>query len=215
MLGGRYPSKDHLSGVYRALTEIEAGAEGLSTRDLEANLPGVPKTKIRVALAVLKEEDIIQEPRAGRWLPVDRDAPEERLAELAERWKDRSDSDQEKLKRMEAYARSALCRWRLLHGYFEEEMPQEHCETCDNCRRGLAQRAERPIAAGEPKPKKNEIAATETTLSVGDQVSLPRYGSGRVEEVDDDALVVSFPDGKNRKFKREFARRISRPRQKM
>ena len=163
----------------------------------------------------MKEEGMIEEPRAGRWLLFDRDVREGRLAELAERWKDRRDSDQEKLKRMEAYARSALCRWRLLHGYFEEEMPQERCETCDNCRRGLAQLAEHHIAVVEPKPKQNEIAATETKLSIGDQVSLPRYGSGRVEEIEDDALVVSFPDGKTLKFKREFARQPSRSRQKM
>jgi ATP-dependent DNA helicase RecQ len=108
-----------------------------------------------------------------------------------------------------------LCRWRLLHEYFEEEMPQERCETCDNCRRGLAQLAERPIASAEAAPETNEIADTETKLNIGDQVNLPRYGSGRVAEIDDDALVVSFPDGKNRKFKREFARPIPRSRQKM
>jgi ATP-dependent DNA helicase RecQ len=212
MLGGRYPSSEHLSRVYHGLSEAEPGPGGLSTRDLETLLVGVPKTKIRVALGVLTEEGIVVERRAGRWLLVGRDVSEERLAELAQHWKDRSEADQEKLKRMEAYARSAQCRWRLLHGYFEEEMPQERCDTCDNCRRGLARLAERPVADLESAPKENAIADTETTLEIGDQVSLPRYGSGRVEEIDEDALVVSFPDGKNRKFKREFARRTSRSR---
>ena len=215
MLGGRYPSAEQLSKVYRALSEVEAGPAGLSTRDLEAHLPEVPKTKVRVALGVLKEQGIIDEPRAGRWFLAERDVSEDRLAELAQQWKERSEGDHEKLKRMEAYARSALCRWRLLHEYFGEDMPGERCETCDNCRRGLAQLAERPIASIESKPKQDEIADTETKLDIGDQVSLPRYGSGRVEEIDGDALVVSFPDGKNRKFKREFARPTSRSRQKM
>ncbi len=215
MLGGRYPSSEQLSQVYRALSEAKAGRAGLSTRDLEAHLPVVPKTKIRVALGVLKEEGIIKEPRAGRWLLLDRHVSEERSAELAQQWKDRSERDQEKLKRMEAYARSALCRWRLLHDYFGEEMPEERCGTCDNCRKGLAQLAERPVLSAEAEPKQNETADTETQLSIGDQVSLPKYGSGRVEEIDDDALVVSFPDGKNRKFKREFARPVPRARQKM
>jgi hypothetical protein len=74
---------------------------------------------------------------------------------------------------------------------------------------------QRANASAEGRPKQNEIADTETKLNIGDQVSLPRYGSGRVAEIGDDALVVSFPDGKNRKFKREFARPISRSRQKM
>jgi ATP-dependent DNA helicase RecQ len=107
---------------------------------------------------------------------------------------------------MEAYARSALCRWRLLHEYFGEDMAQERCGTCDNCRRGLAQLAERPIASVEVQPTQSEIADTEAELNIGDQVSLPRYGRGHVKKIEDDALVVSFPDGKSRKFKREFAR---------
>jgi ATP-dependent DNA helicase RecQ len=215
MLAGRYPSTEQLSRVYRALSEVEAGPTGVSTRDLETHLADVAKTKVRVALGVLKEEGIIDEPRAARWSLVDRDVSMDRLAELAQQWKERSESDHEKLKRMEAYARSALCRWRLLHEYFGEETPEERCGTCDNCRRGLARLAERPIASVEPRPKQNEIADTEAKLNIGDEVSLPRYGSGRVEEIDGDALVVSFPDGKNRKFKREFARPVLRSRQKI
>jgi ATP-dependent DNA helicase RecQ len=215
MLGGRYPSSEQLSEVYRALSVIGAGGPTrASTRELEAHLPAVAKTKVRVALGVLKEAGIIEEPRAGQWSLVNRSASDATLAELAQQWKERSENDHEKLRRMEAYARSALCRWRLLHEYFGEEMPEERCGTCDNCRRGLAQLAERPVTNVEAQPEQNEVADTEK-LSIGDQVSLPRYGSGRVEEIEDDALVVSFPDGKNRKFKREFARPISRNRQKM
>jgi hypothetical protein len=33
--------------------------------------------------------------------------------------------------------------------------------------------------------------------------------------MEDGAALVRFPDGKNRKFKREFARRVPRSRQKM
>jgi hypothetical protein len=93
-------------------------------------------------------------------------------------------------------------------------MPQERCEQCDNCRRGLDQQAARPIA-GVADTGQNEVADIEPALNIGDQVSLPRYGAGRIEQIEEDALVVSFPDGKNRKFKREFARPISRRRQKM
>jgi RecQ family ATP-dependent DNA helicase len=41
--------------------------------------------------------------------------------------------EKEKLERMMAYGQSATCRWRLLHDYFEEEMEEERCGTCDNC----------------------------------------------------------------------------------
>ncbi len=214
MLGGRYPSAEQLSQVYGALSEVADEPTGISTRDLEGHLPAVPKTKVRVALGVLKQAGIVQERRAGRWSPAEQDVSGDRLVELAEQWKERSERDHEKLKRMEAYGRSALCRWRLLHDYFGETMPQERCERCDNCRRGLAQLAERPVAIAESETPEKETADKEPTLTIGDQVSLPKYGAGRIEEIDQDALVVSFPDGKNRKFKREFARPISH-RQKM
>jgi ATP-dependent DNA helicase RecQ len=45
---------------------------------------------------------------------------------------------------MEAYARSARCRWHALHEYFGEEPSEELCGVCDNCRKGLAQQALAP-----------------------------------------------------------------------
>lgn len=41
--------------------------------------------------------------------------------------------NKEKLERMMAYGQSAMCRWRLLHDYFDEEMEKERCGACDNC----------------------------------------------------------------------------------
>jgi len=34
---------------------------------------------------------------------------------------------------MMQYGQSAMCRWRLLHDYFNEQMGEERCGTCDNC----------------------------------------------------------------------------------
>jgi ATP-dependent DNA helicase RecQ len=41
--------------------------------------------------------------------------------------------DKEKLERMMQYGQSAMCRWRLLHDYFGEELEAERCGNCDNC----------------------------------------------------------------------------------
>ncbi len=216
MLGGRYPTPDQLVSVYDTLSQRGTGSEPVPTRELESRLPALARTKTRVSLSVLKEAGIVQERRAGRWSLVKKGVPKERLEELARQWKERSERDHEKLEQMEAYARSALCRWRLLHGYFEETMPEERCGACDNCRRGLAQLAEQPIASIDAEPLADTTAAdTEPQLSIGDQVSLPKYGAGRVEQIEGDALVVSFADGRQRKFKREFARPLQRSRQKM
>ena len=37
---------------------------------------------------------------------------------------------------------------------------------------------------------------------------LPKYGAGKVQQLDGDSLLVRFPDGRSRKFKQEFARRL-------
>jgi ATP-dependent DNA helicase RecQ len=49
---------------------------------------------------------------------------------------------------MEGYARTARCRWEALHDYFGEPPPAERCGVCDNCRKGLAELASRPVAEG-------------------------------------------------------------------
>jgi ATP-dependent DNA helicase RecQ len=215
MLGGRYPTADQLSGVFRSLVELSAD-EPASTSEIQSRVPSVAKTKTRVSLSVLKQAGIAQERRAGKWSARKEGVTEEQLAELAKQWRERSERDHEKLERMEAYARSALCRWRLLHEYFQEEMTDERCGACDNCRKGLDQLAQRPTAAIEAEtPPQNEAADAGPELSVGDQVSLPKYGAGRVAEIEEDALVVRFPDGQQRKFKRTFARPVPRSRQKM
>ena len=46
---------------------------------------------------------------------------------------EKREKDKEKLERMMQYGQSAMCRWRLLHDYFNEEMEEERCGTCDNC----------------------------------------------------------------------------------
>ena len=43
------------------------------------------------------------------------------------------EKDKEKLERMMQYGQSAMCRWRLLHDYFGEEMEEARCGNCDNC----------------------------------------------------------------------------------
>ncbi len=175
MLGGRYPTADQLQAVYQAFDALAAGSKTVSTGDIQRVLPSVAKTKTRVALSVLKQAGYAREPRTGRWSLVKAAVPQAELVDLARQWQERSDRDREKLKQMEGYARSALCRWRVLHNYFEEEMGDELCGACDNCRRGLAQLAERPaVDIMEEAVAQNENAGAESQLSAGDRVFQPR-----------------------------------------
>jgi ATP-dependent DNA helicase RecQ len=185
------------------------------------------KTKAKVVVARLKEAGIVREPRVGR-LQLARVMSPSQVEELAAEWTRRAEKDREKLDRMESYARSALCRWRVLRDYFGDESEEQRCGVCDNCRRGLAEQAEvlAPSISGEREEEElatarsnNGTARAEqesaaADFEVGDRVRLPKYGDGKVEAVEGESLVVRFPGGRSRKFKSEFARPVSRSGQK-
>jgi hypothetical protein len=127
-----------------------------------------------VALARLKATGVVRERRAARVGLIRTGMLSEELAELAGEWKKRAEADREKLERIESYARSALCRWRVLRSYFGDENDDGRCGICDNCRRGLAEQADRPVQPLEQESSPENVADTEPELSVGDVVTLPR-----------------------------------------
>ena len=209
-MGGRYPSAQELSRLYHGLQELGAGETPVPLADIVSAVAPVAKTKVRVAISHLKEAGVVRESPGSKIALVETGITEQRLAELADEWKRRADSDREKLERMESYARTALCRWQVLRRYFKDEKEEERCGVCDNCRRGLAEQAVQPVSTLQEDGQPNSGPPTDSDLHVGDRVTLPRYGEGRIQALDGDALLVGFPDGRSRKFKREFARPVSR-----
>ena len=139
-LGGRYPSLDDVRAVVAALPRATDGEPLPLARIGEAS-GGIGQDRLRVILALLKEGGLARERRGARFA-LAREVDDGALIELAKAWPARAASDREKLARMEAYARSARCRWRCLHDYFGEDSPVRSCGVCDNCRKGLAKRAE-------------------------------------------------------------------------
>jgi ATP-dependent DNA helicase RecQ len=216
LLSGRYPSEQELRRVYTGLQELESGQGRISLAQLQERAAPVPKTKVKVALSRLAEAGIVREQRPGKYSLARRGMPDQQLRELAAEWRQRDEKDREKLERMESFARTALCRWRVLREYFGEDTGSERCGVCDNCRKGLAEQADVGEST-ETTEKADRMQAAErtekaetTAIRVGDRVSLPRHGEGKVEEVEDDSVVVRFPDGRSRKFKSEFARPVRR-----
>jgi ATP-dependent DNA helicase RecQ len=213
-MGGRYPSAAELERVFAAFVELRG--TGMPTPEIQKAAAPVAKTKTRVALSLLKESGIVKEERPGRFTLLRRRLAKRDLAALAAEWQHRDERDRDKLDRMESYARTALCRWRLLREYFGEEGAEERCGVCDNCRKGLAQRAETSESlegtVGQEKSERPDRA--EALFAIGDSVVLPSFGAGQVEQLDGDSIVVRFPGGRARKFKREFARPVPSARQK-
>jgi ATP-dependent DNA helicase RecQ len=138
-LGGKYPSLDEARAVVAALGS-EAPGEPLPLAQVHER-SGVGRDRVRVILALLKDGKLVRERRGARFV-LARVPEEHELLELARTWPERAESDREKLERMEAYARTARCRWRFLQDYFGDEPIERLCGVCDNCRKGLAGRAE-------------------------------------------------------------------------
>jgi ATP-dependent DNA helicase RecQ len=105
-LGGHFPDAHELRAVH------EAGGEGL------------PKTRVRLIKALLKQAGIEDGAKA----------PFEQLERIAQAYRETRESDREKLERMTAYAHGAQCRWKMLLDYFSEADGFERCGSCDNCR---------------------------------------------------------------------------------
>ena len=211
-LGGRHPKAEDLWAVCDALRAVGADREPASLPSVQEAAPDVAKTKVRVALSLLKDAGVVSETRGVRFKLVRPDAGREEVERAAEAAASRGEGDREKLERLMLYGQSAECRWKLLHEYFGEPFERESCGHCDNCLHPLEaqlgltrndEAAPTPPEAAPPAPKKRKAVE----LNVGDAVRLPQYGRGRVASLDGDKVSVKFPEGETRTFKREFVRR--------
>jgi ATP-dependent DNA helicase RecQ len=146
-LGGKHPKFDNILAVYQVLESLNAAesAVGLSTVQEQANT--VSDGKVRVVLSLLKEFKIVKELRGPQFRLLRVGVKRNELEELSRKSEEKVNKDQEKLERMMQYGQSAMCRWRLLHDYFGEEMEEERCGNCDNCVHPL----EEQIALPEPQ----------------------------------------------------------------
>jgi len=87
---------------------------------------------VRVVLSLLKEMKVVKELRGSNFRLLQVDVKQHELEYLSRLSEEKVNKDKEKLERMMQYGQSAMCRWRLLHDYFGEEM-EERCGHCDNC----------------------------------------------------------------------------------
>ncbi|RPJ69600.1 MAG: ATP-dependent DNA helicase RecQ [Acidobacteria bacterium] len=208
-LGGRYPGFQQVLAVYRALETTPRSAAGHTIHEVRESAAGAATSKVRVALNMLKEAGIAREARGAHFSLLRRDVPGAELEELARQYEERGQADRARLERMLQYAQSALCRWKILLEYFGDEIPWERCGHCDNClnpveARPPAQETSRPPAAA-PLTRGPAPRPTPSPTGRGRRVRLPQHGEGEVIEVVSDTILVAFPNGERKLFKREFA----------
>jgi ATP-dependent DNA helicase RecQ len=146
-LGGKHPKFDDILAVYQVLETLNAGETAVALATVQEQANTVSDGKVRVVLSLLKEFQIVKELRGPHFKLLNVGVKRNELEALARRSEEKVDKDKEKLERMMQYGQSAMCRWRLLHDYFGEEMEDERCGNCDNCVHPLAEQ----IAPPEPQ----------------------------------------------------------------
>jgi superfamily II DNA helicase RecQ len=102
-----------------------------------------------------------------------------------------------KVELLVAYARGTQCRWKMILGYFGEEVEGgTECGACDNCVQRKTDADARTLKMkAQPRLKK------------GDAVRVPKHGRGTVAEIHDDRVVVAFARGKTREFAPRYVER--------
>ena len=205
-LNGRYPKPDHFEAVYHALERMRADREPVTVKDVQ-RASSVPQTKVRVVLATMKDLEMAAEPEPDHIRLLRTGLSPDELAGMARRYEQRADTDRDRLRRMVLYAQTALCRWKAIAEYFGEELEQP-CGHCDNCERPIAEPALREPellrrTASELKPLPPPAGGIDlASVQVGDILTLPIYGQGKVLEIDGPVLVLELSDGERRELRR-------------
>ena len=131
-LARKYPASDEVTFFYSYLNSRDE----VERSELETTLDErLGKRKIAQLLNYLRQLDVIEEVRRGRWALKDRGLTLADLTALSDRYRAREERDQDKLRRVIVYAQTALCRWKTMAEYFAEDFGADHCTHCDNCLR--------------------------------------------------------------------------------
>ena len=191
----------------RALGRARDG-EGVALTTLH-DKSGVAQTKLRVILASLREMGMVEETERGVFVRIG-EVGGPQVEEAARLYQAKIEADRERLRRMVAYAQTALCRWKALLAYFGEEVEWERCGHCDNCSQPIRELttpppAEVPIRAPHRAAEVLPLASImvdPATVKPGDTMNLPIFGAARVRSAGEHSVVFELADGEVREFRR-------------
>ena len=128
-LAGKYPKACETIAVYRALEAIDQ----VTIQQLQAELPHIAKSKVRVILAALRDAKLLKGTVKNQISLTKQGLSDEALEAVAHEFCNRQDADREKLRQMLIYSQTALCRWKMILRYFDQESDWQRCGHCDNC----------------------------------------------------------------------------------
>lgn len=210
-MAGRYPGEDDAAAVVQVLQQDPPEGATAWTLALVQARTGRPRSKVQVALGLLRKDKIVAQAQDGSLRLLRKEAGAERMRELTQSYGRKRDLDREALERMVFYAQTGQCRWRVLLDHLEGGSPLERCTHCDNCRRIAAHEAVvEELLRNAPEEQEQAEDTLETAFSRGDVVEVRRYGRGVVEEASATQVTVAFADRSRRSFLPEFVRRAAR-----
>lgn len=136
-MAGRYPGLEELDALYAELLR----EPGQTLAQLVERL-GSPRTKLQVAVSLLRRLRIVGSNADGQLRVLKETLDSQTLHRLAGEYQSRRENDRAKLEQMVDYAQSGHCRWRVLLQHLEGDEPQQDCGNCDTCSRLAQHQAE-------------------------------------------------------------------------
>ncbi len=203
-LARRHPSAEEIGTVYAVLRELSA--EGpVSILRLQEELGRISHSRLQLALSLMQHGGLVAQDDALDYRVVERHAEHKVFARLVEGHERKSRHDHEALERMVFYAQTGFCRWKVLLEYFGEEVEWEHCGSCDNCQRP-PERILTPVhPTRRPLPT---VPRPDPAFAPGSEVTVPKFGVGKVVSVASDKVTVVFPDSRTRVFLRPYVKPV-------
>ena len=184
-LGGKYPRRDDWGKVFEALPASSEPPASLSSILQETR---VSERRAKVILAELESTKVVKRREGGF-----RRDPRAALGDwqiAAHAYETRLEDDRERIAAVMRYAQSTECRATMIARYFGEDVDEERCGNCDNCKSDAA-RTSAPAPRTAPPPAGVRQAPS---LAPGTRVSHPKFGAGKVIACEDERVAVQFED---------------------
>lgn len=130
---GSYPDDSDLVNAHHAV-KLACEGSGFSTADILMTASPLPKSRMKVCLALLEHHGIVSRKKGSIYNLLRRDPSREELAKISQSYRVREERNIIRQRQVEAYAETAGCRWKRVLEYFEDQDAiNSKCGSCDNC----------------------------------------------------------------------------------